>query len=281
MFIRDLTPLVIPAESIYSIHLSTKPMDPIIEFNNATLGYGSKVVLSGISFTILRGEYLGIVGPNGAGKTTIVRTILGSISPLSGEVKVRSASGGSVRIGYVPQRDTIDYVLPYTVREVVMMGRYRQIGLLRRPGEKDREIVMRSLAHAGVDSLADRPFRDLSGGQKQRVLIARALATQPEMLILDEPTNGMDLPSRISVLELINELHQGGSMTIIMISHLLDDVANHVRRIALVEPTFFQIGHVDEVLTAKNLSALYQIPVDVHQMHGNKIILPGESNGAQ
>jgi ABC-type Mn2+/Zn2+ transport system ATPase subunit len=256
-------------------------MEPLITFNNATLGYGSKVVLSGISFTIHPGEYLGIVGPNGAGKTTIIRTILGSIPPIAGEVKVHSASGGELRIGYVPQRDTIDYVLPYTVREVVMMGRYRQIGLLRRPGAEDREVVKKSLAHAAVDGLADRPFRDLSGGQKQRVLIARALATQPEMLILDEPTNGMDLPSRISVLDLINELHQERNLTAIMISHLLDDVANHVKRIALVEPNFFQIGHVDEVLTAKNLSTLYQVPVEVHQMHGNKIILPGGTHGAQ
>lgn len=256
-------------------------MDPLIEFKSATLGYGSKVVLSGITFSILPGEYLGLVGPNGAGKTTIVRTILGSIPPISGEVKVRSAAGGDLRIGYVPQRDTIDYVLPYTVQEVVMMGRYRQIGLLRRPGAHDKEIVRKSLAYAAVDGLADRSFRDLSGGQKQRVLIARALATQPEMLILDEPTNGMDLPSRISVLELINELHLKEKLTVIMISHLLDDVANHVRRIALVEPNFFQIGHVDEVLTAKNLSALYQMPVDVHHMHGNKIILPGGTHGAQ
>jgi len=257
-------------------------MEPIIEFKNATLGYGQKVVLSGISFSVLPGEYLGLVGPNGAGKTTIVRTILGSIPPIAGEVRVRSASGSALRIGYVPQRDTIDYVLPYTVREVVMMGRYRKIGLLRRPGPKDRDVVKQSLAHAAVDGLAERPFRDLSGGQKQRVLIARALATQPEVLILDEPTNGMDLPSRISVLDLINELHQGGKLTVIMISHLLDDVANHVRRIALVEPNFFQIGHVDEVLTAKNLSTLYQMPVDVHQMHGSKIILPGgRSHGAQ
>ena len=256
-------------------------MEPLITFTNATLGYGSKVVLSGISFTILPGEYLGIVGPNGAGKTTIIRTILGSIPPIAGEVKVHSVSGGDLRIGYVPQRDTIDYVLPYTVREVVMMGRYRQIGLLRRPGAEDREVVKKSLAHAAVDGLADRPFRDLSGGQKQRVLIARALATQPEMLILDEPTNGMDLPSRISVLDLINELHQERKLTVIMISHLLDDVANHVKRIALVEPNFFQIGHVDEVLTAKNLSTLYQVPVEVHQMHGNKIILPGGTHGAR
>lgn len=256
-------------------------MEPIIQFVDATLGYGRKVVLRGITFSVLPGEYLGLVGPNGAGKTTIVRAILGTVRPISGQVHVRSAAGVALHIGYVPQRDTIDYVLPYTVREVVMMGRYRQIGLLRRPGKGDHEVVDRSLAHVAVGELAVRPFRDLSGGQKQRVLIARALATQPEVLILDEPTNGMDLPSRISILELINTLHQEQKLTVIMISHLLDDVANHVRRIALIEPNFFQIGQVDEVLTAKNLSTLYQMPVDVHQMHGSKIILPGGTHGSR
>jgi ABC-type Mn2+/Zn2+ transport system ATPase subunit len=254
-------------------------LDPLIEFKNATLGYGRKVVLSGISFKVVPGEYLGIVGPNGAGKTTIVRTVLGALPPISGEVYVRSAFTGPLRFGYVPQRDTIDTVLPYRVQEVVMMGRYRQMGLLKRPGPGDREVVRQSLAHAAVEGLADHPFRDLSGGQKQRVLIARALAMQPEVLILDEPTNGMDLPSRISILELIDELQRDGQLTVIMISHLLDDVANHVKRIALVEPNFFQIGHVDEVLTAKNLSALYQMPVEVHGLHGSKIILPGGHHG--
>jgi ABC-type molybdenum transport system ATPase subunit/photorepair protein PhrA len=104
---------------------------PLIEFSNAALGYGRKTVLSNISFAVHDGEYFGLVGPNGAGKTTILRAILGTLDPLAGQVRVRSAAGGKLRFGYVPQRDTIDYVLPYTVEEVVMMGRYRSMGLLR------------------------------------------------------------------------------------------------------------------------------------------------------
>jgi ABC-type Mn2+/Zn2+ transport system ATPase subunit len=254
-------------------------MEPsFIEFDHASLGYGRKVVVRDISFVIQRGEYFGLVGPNGSGKTTILRAILGSIRPRSGQVRVGPTGGPPVRFGYVPQREILDYVLPYTVQQVVMMGRYRQIGLIRRPGKVDREIIQECLEHVAVQDLRDRPFKDLSGGQKQRVLIARALASRPEALVLDEPTNGMDLPSRLSILELIGSLHAESSMTVIMVTHLLDDVANHVKRLAVVERNFFQVGSPEEVLTGANLSALYQIPVAVERVRGRMVVLPGDSH---
>jgi ABC-type Mn2+/Zn2+ transport system ATPase subunit len=254
-------------------------MEPsFIEFDHASLGYGRKIVVRDISFVIRRGEYFGLVGPNGAGKTTILRAILGSIRPRSGQVRVGPRGGPPVRFGYVPQREILDYVLPYTVQQVVMMGRYRQIGLIRRPGKVDREIVQECLEHVAVQDLGGRPFKDLSGGQKQRVLIARALASRPEALVLDEPTNGMDLPSRLSILELIGSLHAESSMTVIMVTHLLDDVANHVKRLAVVERNFFQVGSPEEVLTGANLSALYQIPVAVERVRGRTVVLPGDSH---
>lgn len=251
----------------------------IVEFQRATLGYGAKVVLREITFTIGEGDYFGLVGPNGAGKTTILRAILGILHPLGGEVRIANTAGGPLRFGYVPQRDAIDEILPYTVEEVVMMGRYRQIGLLRRPGTEDRSIVRESLAHADVEKLASRAFMDLSGGQKQRVLIARALASRPDVLILDEPTNGMDLSSRTSIMQLIDHLHDQDRLTVIMVSHLLDDVANHVHRIAIVEQNFFQVGDVRAVLTGKNLSALYGMSVDVHTVEKSTVILPGVRHG--
>ncbi len=251
----------------------------IIEFRNATLGYGNKVVLRDITFTVGDGEYFGLVGPNGAGKTTILRAILGILRPIAGEVRIGDPGGRPLRFGYVPQRDLIDEILPYTVREVVMMGRYRQIGLLRRPGPEDRTLVLESLAHVDVEDLAPRAFKDLSGGQKQRVLIARALASRPDVLILDEPTNGMDLSSRTAIMRLIDQLHGQDRLTVIMVSHLLDDVANHVRRIAIVEQDFFQVGDVQAILTGDNLSALYGIPVDVHTVENNTVIMPGVRHG--
>ncbi len=254
-------------------------MVPLIEFRNVTLGYGRKPVIRDVSFHVAAGDYLGLVGPNGAGKTTLVRAILGTLAPMSGTVSFGNGGRERVRIGYVPQRDTIDDVLPYSAREVALMGRYRQIGLFRRPGAEDRTIVMKAMEHAGAETFAGRSFRDLSGGQKQRVLIARALAVQPEILILDEPTNGMDLSSRLSILHLIRRLHEEQQLTVIMVSHLLDDVANHVRRLAIVQEGVFQVGGVEEILTGENLSSLYRRPVDVVRIGGHTAILPGGNNG--
>ena len=250
-------------------------MDTIITFTNATLGYGRTAVLRGVSFAISRGEYFGLVGPNGTGKTTILRAILGSLRPMSGTVAIGGLHGTPLRFGYVPQRETVESILPHTVEEIVTMGRYRQIGLFRRPGTVDRGIVSESLEHVGIASLRHQVFRDLSGGQKQRALIARALASRPEVLLLDEPTNGMDLSSRLSILQLIDRLHSEDHLTIIMVSHLLDDVANHARRIAIVERDFFQVGAVDVVLTGENLSSLYRMPVRVERRGGQTIILAG------
>jgi len=253
-------------------------MTPYIIFENTTLGYGLKVILRDLTFTIEEGDYFGIVGPNGAGKTTILRAILGVLKPLAGRVQFQSRTGEPLRIGYVPQRDTIDDVLPYTVDEVVMMGRYRTLGMFRHPSATDRSAVAKSLDHVGLGDLAGHIFKDLSGGQKQRVLIARALAGDPTVLVLDEPTNGMDLPSRYSILDLTRRLHDQDGLTVIIVSHLLDDVANHASRIAIVEQSFFQVGTVREVLTGRNLSDLYGLPVGVETIQGRTIILAGGTN---
>lgn len=252
--------------------------DAMILFDRVTLGYGRKVILRDVSFSMQSGEYFGLVGPNGAGKTTILRAILGTLKPQAGTVTMRGPEGRPLRFGYVPQRDSIDSVIPYAARDVVMMGRYRDIGLLRLPGNADQLAVMHSLRQVGVEDLAGSVFRDLSGGQKQRVLIARALASNPDVLVLDEPTNGMDLASRVAMLDLIDALHSRDHLTVIMVSHLLDDVANHARLIALVESGFFQVGPVGEVLTGENLSALYRTPVQVNQVGARTVVTVGVRN---
>ena len=254
-------------------------MPTIISFTNATLGYGRTAILHDVSFTIQRGDYFGLVGPNGTGKTTILRTVLGSLRPLSGTVTVGGAGQAPLRFGYVPQREAVESILPHSVEDVVTMGRYRQIGLFRRPRHGDLAAVAESLEHVGITALRHNLFRDLSGGQKQRTLIARALASRPDVLVLDEPTNGMDLSSRLSILGLIDRLHADDHLTIIMVSHLLDDVANHVRRIAIVERDFFQVGDVESILTGDNLSSLYHMRVTVEQLRGRTIILAGGSDG--
>jgi ABC-type Mn2+/Zn2+ transport system ATPase subunit len=205
-----------------------------------------------------------------------LRAILGTIAPLSGEV-LRRESG--FRAGYVPQRGNVNDILPFTSGEVVMMGRLRNIGLFRSPAASDKQAVRESLSSVGIEHLVDTPFNNLSGGQKQRVLIARALASHPTILILDEPTNGMDLPSRWVTLALIRKLHDEQRLTVILVTHLLDDVASLVKSIALMDQQNFQVGEVGSVLTEKNLSAMYQMPIQVRNLEGARIISPGEADG--
>jgi ABC-type Mn2+/Zn2+ transport system ATPase subunit len=252
--------------------------EPLVELRNAKLGYGKKVILENITLTIREGDFFGLVGPNGSGKTTLLRAILGTIIPIAGTIVRRDAD---FRAGYVPQRGNVDDLLPFTSAEVVMMGRYRDIGPFRAPAEDDRQIVRESLRSVGIEDLHGSPFNSLSGGQKQRVLIARALASRPTVLILDEPTNGMDLPSRSATLSLIRNLHERGKLTVILVTHLLDDVAHLVKSIGLLDQHRFQVGEVGTVLTEENLSALYQMPIQVRELEGAKVIMAGDPNGTR
>ena len=244
-------------------------MTQLVSFDNATLGYGRRVVLSNLTFTISEGDFLGMVGPNGAGKTTILRAILRSLKPLRGTV----THTPNIRFGYVPQRDQVDYNFPLTVVDVVLMGRYDRIGLARRPGARDRDLACKALEHVGILNLAEQPLNLLSGGQKQRTLIARALVGEPNVLVLDEPTSGMDLVSTTQILGLVRELHERNKLTVLMVSHALNEVANYVEQIALVMNGGFRIGPVDEIMTQPVLSAMYGIPVDVDSFNGHRIVV--------
>lgn len=245
----------------------------LVRFDMVTLGYRRNVIAKEISFSIEEGEFVGIVGPNGSGKTTIVRAILGILKPQHGEIRVRGRSSDRLRIGYVPQRDSIDPIMPFTVNDVVIMGRYGRLGMIRRPTSKDRAAAVEALKHVDLLDHASSSYRDLSGGLKQRALIARALAAEPDMLILDEPTNGMDLASRTAILDLIKHFHAEHGMTVLMVSHLLSDVANYVKKIMLVESQFFQVGSVDEILSEANLTRVYDLPVTVGEWMGTKVII--------
>lgn len=242
---------------------------PLVRFDNATLGYGRRVVLSGLTFEIPEGDFLGLVGPNGAGKTTILRAILGSLEPMRGTVTLKPG----LRFGYVPQRDSVDYGFPLKVIDVVLMGRYDRIGLGRRPKDSDRERAVQALAHVGIAHLADQQLAALSGGQKQRTLIARALVGEPNILVLDEPTNGMDLVSTTQILSLVRDLHERDRLTVLMVSHALNEVANYVNRIALTMEGAFRVGAVDEIVNEQTLTTMYGIPVEVDKVHGHRIVV--------
>ena len=244
-------------------------MTALVIFDRATLGYGRRAVLTGLSFDIPEGDFLGMVGPNGAGKTTILRAILGTLEPLDGTVTRMPG----LRFGYVPQRDQVDYNFPLKVVDVVMMGRYDRIGLGRRPSTEDRRHALDALEHVGIAHLAERHITALSGGQKQRTLIARALVGRPNVLVLDEPTAGMDLVATTQILGLVRELHVRDGLTVLMVSHALNEVANYVERIALVMEGGFRIGCVEDILNERTLSELYGIPVEVDSFNGHRIVV--------
>ncbi|HEY9515543.1 MAG TPA: metal ABC transporter ATP-binding protein [Gemmatimonadaceae bacterium] len=248
-------------------------MTTLISFDRVTLGYGRRPVLTDLTFHLPEGDFLGLVGPNGAGKTTILRAILGSLAPMSGTIQ--RADG--LRFGYVPQRDHVDYNFPLKVVDVVLMGRYDRVGLARRPSARDYEFAHDALEHVGIANLANEPLSALSGGQRQRALIARALVGEPNLLVLDEPTNGMDLVSTTQILALVRELHDTDGLTVLMVSHALNEVANYVERIALVLEGAFRLGPVDEIMTEETLSAMYGIPVEVHSFTGHRMVLARHS----
>ncbi len=245
----------------------------LIKLSNVSIGYGKKTVVENINLVIYVNDFIGLVGPNGAGKTTLLHTLLGILKPVKGQI-----IKDNIIFGYVPQRDLVQPLLPYTVFEVVMMGRYPLMKTFQHPNKKDNEIVEHCLEKVGILSLKNEQYNNLSGGQRQRTLIARALAVEPEILILDEPTNGMDTPSHHSLLNLINELHSDNKLTIILVSHLLSDVANGVKKLILLEKDFFQFGEIQEVLSEENLRKTYSSEFSVNIIDGEYIITSKHRN---
>jgi ABC-type Mn2+/Zn2+ transport system ATPase subunit len=249
---------------------------PLVQFEGVSLGYGRQPVLSNIDFTLERGDFVGFVGPNGSGKTTIIRAMLGGLAPLAG----RLTRAPGVRLGYVPQRDQVDSLYPLRVSDVVTMGRYDRIPIGRRPGARDRELALQALDQVGIADLAHRLLAGLSGGQKQRVLIARALVGEPNVLVLDEPTNGMDLVSTTQILGLVRDLHDRQNLTVVMVSHALNEVANYVARIGLVFGGRVRLGTVPEIINEAVLGSVYGIPVQVHSFDGHRVVVAKNAVGA-
>ncbi len=242
---------------------------PLIRLEGAAIGYRRPGFFHGVNFALQRGDFLGIVGPNGSGKSTVLKSLLGTLPLLAGR-RDDLASGRRGRIGYVPQRDESDPLLPLSALEVARMGTYHGLGLLRVPGARQRELALKALASVGIADLAHRPYRALSGGQKQRTLIARALAAEPEILMLDEPTNGMDIVSQKHMLDLLVKLHAEFGLTLVIISHLLTEVASVVDQLLLVDKDrgLFQFGATEELLDRDLLSKIYGCGIHLHRAGG-------------
>jgi len=260
----------------------------LIAVEDVSLGYGSRPVLRHVSLAVYAGEFLGIVGPNGSGKSTLLKALLGLLSPLSGRVQWGEAAGATdktsasrLQYGYVPQRDTVDPLFPLSVRQIVSMGRYGRVGLFRRLRKQDWEAVDQALARVGIQDLAHRGYGQLSGGQRQRTLIARALVAEPDLLVLDEPTNGMDLASEHALLELVHQLHEANDLTVLMVTHLLSNVANYADRIAIIADECLDVGDRDAMLNEERLSRLYHMPVLVDRIGDRVVIVPGGAEGIE
>lgn len=242
---------------------------------NLSLGYGGRVLARDFSFDVRRGEIVGIAGPNGCGKTTLLRTVLGLMKPLAGQVERRR---GTV-ISYMPQRERIDTKVPITALEIVLLGRAARAGAIDRAGSRDREASLHALALLGMEGFRDRMFRELSGGQQQRVLLARALAADPELLVLDEPTAGMDIASESAMIDFLRDLNRGRRVTILIVTHLLPLILNLATSILLMSPRGILHGPVDEVLQEDRLSALYGVPVHLGSLAGRRTLVVGNGSG--
>ena len=236
-------------------HLHT---EPTLRLSDVCATYDDGVLaLDQVSLQIEAGEHVAIVGPNGAGKSTLLNVIAGTLRPQSGHVSIFGYQpGGHICIAYVPQRSQIDLSFPVTVEDVVMMGRAGQIGLLRRPRKRDWDAVRDSLARVDALPLAHAQIGALSGGQQQRVFIARALAQEAELLLLDEPLSGLDLPSQEQVFTLLDRLRPDG-VTVLVSTHDLNLAEARFDRIALLNRRLIAFGRGAEVLQPANLLRAY------------------------
>jgi ABC-type Mn2+/Zn2+ transport system ATPase subunit len=244
----------------------------LLSLRTVGVGYQRKSLLPPIDLSIRRGTFLGIVGPNGSGKTTLVKTMLGLLPPVAG--KLEYPEGKPPRFGYVPQRAESERSFPLSVLDLVLMGRYPRRGLGRRMGSADRRKAIDLLGRLGLAGMEHRSLHALSGGQRQRALIARALATEPEILVLDEPTNGMDIVAEHALLDSVHAIRSELDLGVIIISHHLALIANAVKEVLLLDRQSRRIEHgpVAEVVTSERLSKLYGTEVVVTCLDGVRAV---------
>lgn len=234
----------------------------LIEIDQVSFAYGKVPILKEISFAVHRGDYLGIVGPNGGGKTTLLKIILGLLTPTAGQVRLFGEPSHQFKqrskVGYVPQNAVaIERYFPATVAEVVAMGRYARVGLFHRLHSTDKAAIAQSLEQVGMTKYSQRLIGDLSGGQQQRVFIARALAAEPEILILDEPTAGVDVNHQEQFYSLLRELNTTLNLTLVLVTHDLDVVAKETTELACINQTVTYHGAPGEFMDSQAMAAIY------------------------
>ncbi|MGQ9586572.1 MAG: metal ABC transporter ATP-binding protein [Anaerolineae bacterium] len=233
----------------------------VISVRHLWAGFDHEMVLEDINLSVQELDFIGLIGPNGGGKTTLLRVLLGLHPPARGEVRVmgQSARKGRRYIGYVPQVVEFDRDFPVSVWDVARMGRLGRRGLLRRYTPEDDRAVLEALRSVEMEDLRDRPFGELSGGQRQRVYIARALATEPRILLLDEPLASVDPEVRLSIYELLGRLNE--RITILMVSHDIGAVSSYVKTVGCLNRRLFY--HGEKQVTPEMLAEGYSCPIDL------------------
>jgi zinc transport system ATP-binding protein len=242
-------------------------MTTLVALDHVSLDYGAVRVLDDVTFTIDARDFVGIIGPNGSGKTTLVRLILGLLTPTAGSIRLFGSSPDALRewrkIGYVPQRAVFDTMLPVRVDEVVMTGLVASRTLFRRQGADARGRIAEALALVGMAGAAAARVGTMSAGQQQRVLIARALVSDPELLILDEPTGGIDPETQASFYTLLQQLNRERGVTLVLVSHDVGVVAREVTKLACLNRRVIFCGRPQDYFTNDSLTALYGAAVRV------------------
>jgi manganese/iron transport system ATP-binding protein len=230
----------------------------VVRFRQVEVAYGSAAALRGVDGEVVAGQALALIGPNGGGKSTLIKATLGLVPLASGRIEVLNRSPEQARsdVAYVPQADTLDPDFPVSVRHVVLMGRYRRIGWLRRPGPQDHQIAADALAQVGLGERARDRFGTLSGGQRQRVLLARAIAQQARLLLLDEPFSGVDVVSQQTLVAALDRLRAAGT-TVIVSTHDLALARRSCDVVCLINCRQFGFGGTEGTLTASRLRAAY------------------------
>ena len=250
----------------------TRPI-PIVTNDALTItggafSYGTTPALTDVTITVKPGEAMALIGPNGSGKSTLLKGVLGLIPLVEGSMGLGKIEG----IGYLPQTEHIDPEFPVTLRQVVMMGRYRKLGLFRFPSSSDRAAVRKAIASVGLTNVANKRFGSLSGGQQQRGFLARALASEPGLLLLDEPFNGLDQPNRDALMQTLRQLKSAG-VAIIVTTHDLDLAREVCDTVLFVNGRQVAFGPKEEVLTLANLQEVFadfQVEIDEHT-----VVVPG------